>query len=299
MQEIIKPDGRRIRIAEIAGACFGVRRALNLAEAARRENDGEVAVLGLLVHNQQVVDDLQSRGIGTVQAVSEMSQGTLVLSAHGVSPQVKRSAEQTGLRVVDATCPFVTKVHRAAKTLYDQGYQVLIVGDRGHTEVKGVLGTVCGNAAVITDVRDLDEITITRKVGVVSQTTQRTETFAAVVAAVAGRADDVRAINTVCNATEELQASAAQLAAGCDVVLVVGGARSANSNRLRDLCIQNGARAYRIETPDEIETAWLQDAEVIGVTAGASTPDRQIEAVVRWLNDGHLPEDFSLHHPDE
>ena len=292
---------RRIVLAEVAGFCFGVRRALKMAEDARDTNSGKLTLLGPLVHNSQVTERLKETGVGTAQGIEDVHEGTVVVSAHGTAPIVLRQARERGLHVLDTTCPFVTKVHRSAKMLVQQGYQVLLVGDPGHTEVKGVIAAIQeigGSIVLVSSPDQIATITLAKKVGIVSQTTQRGENFARIVAEVCKIVSDVRALNTVCNATEELQEAAVRLARQTDVVLVIGGRQSANTRRLRDLCEEQGVAAYHIETSADIDPAWLDGKSVVGLTAGASTPDWMIEDVARTVNDGALPEDWSLQHPD-
>ena len=296
------PRQRRIILAEVAGFCFGVRRAIDMAAAARRERLGKLTTLGPIVHNEQVIARMQAQGIESASELSAISEGAVILSAHGVAPPVLKQATQQGLSVVDVTCPFVTRVHRSAIRLFEQGYQVLLVGDRGHTEVKGVVGAVealGGQVTVVSDPAEVADLTLGKKVGVVSQTTQYTSNFAAIVGEVCKFATDVRAISTVCGATDELQEAAVRLAKQVDVALVIGGKKSANTRRLRQLCEEQGIPAYHIETAEEIQESWLDGKEAIGLTAGASTPDWIIEEVARALNGGVLPEDWRLRHPDE
>lgn len=293
---------RRIVLAEVAGFCFGVKRAVEITEAARRERLGRLTTLGPIIHNEQVLSRMQAEGIETAPALEQITEGTVVLSAHGVSPSIVAQAMAQGLNIVDVTCPFVTKVHRMAKQMFEQGYQVLLVGDPGHTEVKGVIGAVEAIGGAVTLVSTPEQVRglpLGKKVGLVSQTTQRADNFAAIVAEVCKRATDVRAFNTICNATDELQDAAVRLARQVDVALVIGGRKSANTRRLRDLCAAEGIPAYHIETAAEIEPDWLEGRKTIGLTAGASTPDWIIEEVARALNDGQLPDDWRLHHPDE
>ncbi len=294
--------GRRIVLARVAGFCFGVRRAVEMTQAARRERIGRLTTLGPIIHNEQVIARLQTEGVETAPTLEAIPEGTVVLSAHGVAPTVLQQARAQGLDIVDVTCPFVTKVHRMAKQLYEQGYQVLLVGDPGHTEVKGVMGAVEAIGGCVTRVstpEDVRGLKLSKKVGIVSQTTQRAEDLAAIVAAVSRVAAEVRVYNTICGATDELQEAASQMAREVEVALVIGGKKSANTRRLRQLCEEEGVPAYHIETADEIEPAWLEGKTVIGLTAGASTPDWIIEEVARALNAGELPADWRLHHPDE
>lgn len=292
---------RKVVLADVAGFCFGVRRAVEMTERARSEREGPVTTLGHLVHNSQVTDRLKARGIAGADSLDEIEAGTVVLSAHGSAPIVLRQARDRGLAVVNVTCPFVTKVHRSAKSLVTQGYEVLLVGDPGHTEVKGVMGAIeemGGSIRLVSSPEEAAGLSLGKKVGVVSQTTQRTETFARVVAEVCRRVSDVRALNTVCSATEELQEAAVRLARRVDVVLVIGGARSANTRRLREVCEQQGTSAHQIETAADIDMALLDGYGIVGLTAGASTPDWLIEEVARTVTGGELPDDWTLRHPD-
>ncbi len=293
---------RKIVLAEVAGVCFGVRRALKMAEQTRAEQVGPVTCLGPIVHNEQVVSRLAGDGIGTVSAVEDLPLGTAILSAHGVSPFVLGRVRQRGLRVVDVTCPFVTKVHRAAVALHREGFQVLLLGDAGHSEVKGVIGAVeaaCGTVTVVGSPEEIPTVKLARRVGLVSQTTRRADEFEAAVAALCRRVSDVRVINTICGATDALQDAARRMAAEVEVAIVIGGTSSANTRRLRQLCEEAGIPAYQVQTAEDVREDWLEGKSVIGVTAGASTPDELIEDVVRRLNGGSLPEDWSLRHPDE
>jgi 4-hydroxy-3-methylbut-2-enyl diphosphate reductase len=294
--------GRTVVLADAAGFCFGVRRAVEMAERARDTVIGPITTIGDLVHNSEVIGRLRESGVESAQRVGEVDRGMVILSAHGSAPIVLREARDRGLEILDVTCPFVTKVHRAATSLVQQGYPVLLVGDPGHTEVTGVIGAVKelgGTIYVVSSPEETVDLPLGKRVGIVSQTTQRTESFARVVGEVCRRVPDVRAINTVCGATEELQAAAARLAKQVDLVLVVGGVRSANTRRLRQRCEENGVPAYQIESASEIDAAWLEGHDTIGITAGASTPDWLIEDVARAVNGGELPVDWKIRNPDE
>ena len=293
---------RRLVVARVAGFCFGVKRAMDMVDAARREREGTITTLGPIVHNQQVIGRMERGGVGTAARLEEISGGTVVLSAHGVAPAIPLQARAQGLDVLDATCPFVTKVHRMAKLLLEQNYQILLVGDAGHTEVRGVMGAIeaLGGAAIrVSSVEDVRKLTLGKKVGILSQTTQNSATFAAIVAEVCRTVPDVRALNTICGATDELQDAAADMARQVEIAFVIGGRSSANTRRLRDLCEAQGIPAYHIETADEILPEWIAGKSVIGLTAGASTPDWIIEDVARSLHGGSLPDDWQLNHPEE
>lgn len=271
-----------IEVARYAGVCYGVERALGMAEKAADEARKPVNTLGPLIHNPLVVNDLESIGVGTASNVSEVEEGTLIIRAHGVVPSVVEDARARGLDVLDATCPYVKKVHNAAERLVREGYQLIVVGESGHPEVEGIMGHAGDDAHVVSVPGDLDAIDLSRKVGVVVQTTQTPGALADVVAELSKRTMDLRVINTICSATQERQDSAAELARRVDAMIVVGGKNSGNTRRLAEICTAACPKTHHIEDASEIEAAWFDGASHIGVTAGASTPASHIErALVR------------------
>jgi len=274
---------REVRIAEEAGACYGVERALRLAHDAAKHADGSVHTLGPLIHNPLVIADLQSEGVTAVESPLHAAVGsTLLLRAHGVTPELEATAREHGLEVIDATCPFVKKVHTAAQRLIDQGYDVLVVGEKGHPEVEGTLGHALGSR-VVGSAEDIQQMTFGRRVGLVVQTTLTHETLREVVGALVGRCEEVRLIDTICEATNKRQQAAKELASEADVMIVIGGRNSANTTHLADICKAQCARTHHIESAAEIEDSWLVGAELVGVTAGASTPAEHINEVVEKL----------------
>ena len=271
-----------IEVARFAGVCYGVERALGMAEKAADEARKPVNTLGPLIHNPLVVNDLERIGVGTASNVSEVEEGTLIIRAHGVVPSVVEDARVRGLDVLDATCPYVKKVHNAAERLVREGYQLIVVGESGHPEVEGIMGHAGDDAHVVSVPGDLDAIDLSRKVGVVVQTTQTPGALADVVAELSKRTMDLRVINTICSATQERQDSAAELARRVDAMIVVGGKNSGNTRRLAEICTAACPKTHHIEDASEIEAAWFDGVSHIGVTAGASTPASHIErALVR------------------
>lgn len=270
-----------IEVAAHAGVCYGVERALDLANRAANEAEGQpVHTLGPLIHNPLVVRELEDRGVAMADALEDAASGTLVIRAHGVVPRVVDDARRRGLTVLDATCPYVKKVHHAAERLTREGYQVIVVGEPGHPEVEGIMGHAGEGARVISSPGDLDGVELARKVGVVVQTTQTAAALAAVVDALLPRVGELRVVNTICEATQERQDSAAQLASRADVMVVVGGRNSGNTRRLAQICAERCARTHHIEDAGEIEAPWFDGAGLIGVTAGASTPSAHIDRAV-------------------
>ncbi|OUO32650.1 4-hydroxy-3-methylbut-2-enyl diphosphate reductase [Olsenella sp. An293] len=267
-----------IRVASEAGACYGVERALQMVEAAADERAGRVHTLGPLIHNPRVVAGLEERGVTVVSSPEEAAGDALLLRTHGVTPDEEARARSLCSRVLDATCPFVKKVHLAAERLSTEGYQVVVVGEAGHPEVEATLPHAPG-AVVIGSAAEAAALPHARKVGVVVQTTARRALLAEVVGELLGVAEEVRVVNTICEATAGHQAAADELAREADVMVVIGGRNSANTTRLAEISAARCPRTHHVEGADELCPSWFEGARVIGITAGASTPASQIEAV--------------------
>lgn len=268
----------RIRIAREAGACYGVERALRLTKEAAQEGPEPVFTLGPLIHNPRVVEELEAKGVRVAADVSEAAGGTLILRTHGVTPAEVASARGLCARVIDATCPFVKRCHKAAERLDRKGYQVVIVGEKGHPEVLGTLGHV-PSALVISSVEEASAARFAPRVGVVVQTTQAKAMLDAIVSAIKERVDEVVVENTICEATSGHQGAACELAREVDVMLVIGGKNSANTTHLAELAAKVCANTHHIESEDELRPSWFEGARSIGITAGASTPASQIDDV--------------------
>lgn len=269
----------RVVVADQAGACYGVNRALEMVERAAVESASPVRTLGPLIHNPTVVSELEARGVGVVERPEDACGATLVLRTHGVTPDEEARARAACVQVIDATCPFVVRAHDAAARLTAEGYQVIVVGEAGHPEVEGTLGHAPG-AVVVSGPDELAAVKVGRKVGLVVQTTQSRELLRSVVAALVGRCAELRLVDTICEATSERQRAARELAARSDAMVVIGGRNSANTTRLAEICAASCARTHHIEGAGELEGGWFEGASAIGVTAGASTPQRQIDEVV-------------------
>lgn len=269
----------KVLIADQAGVCFGVKRALDLVNA-ECETGERLCTLGPLIHNPQVVRDLEEKGVRVIRSVDEAREGAVVMPSHGVPRDVLAGAKETRLRIIDATCPFVAKVHERVRDLAGQGYTVVVVGDEGHSEVKAIRSAAGEDAIVISSVDEADRSDWTgKKVGVVSQTTQTPERFADVVGRIAAKAVEVVAHNTICYATHDRQTAARNLAPQVEAMFVVGGRNSANTNRLVEICEETGVPTYHIETASEIDPGWVSGMQVVGLTAGASTPQFIIDEV--------------------
>lgn len=271
-----------IIVARHAGVCYGVRRAFTLATEAA-ESSESVRTLGPLIHNPLAVEQLREQGIDVADAIEDIDSGTVVVRSHGVAPSVIESARERGLTVVDATCPHVTAVQEAAGLLASEGYAVFIVGEEDHPEVEGILGWAGEGARVVESATDLPERIGSRKVGVVVQTTQSADRLTEVVTDLLPCAGELRVFNTICAATTLRQQAAADLAADVDAVIVVGGHMSGNTTRLAEISRRTCDRVHHIESAAELDRAWFDGVERVGITAGASTPEEHIENVVEAI----------------
>ena len=276
-----------IILAEAAGFCFGVKRALDTADLTANERKGDpIFTLGPLIHNPQVVQALANKGINVLEQPGDINAGVVIVRCHGVPPKVMHQLRESGLIVVDATCPFVRRAMRWAKELKDEGYQVVIVGDESHPEVKAIFGSSEETAWIVGTPRAIDELPEAKRIGIVAQTTQSAANYRACVSQFLGKTEELKAFNTICTATEQRQSSASELAARVDVMVVIGGYNSANTQRLVEVCKESGAKhTYHIETADQLELIWFVGAKKVGVTAGASTPEWLIEGVIKRMNE--------------
>lgn len=270
--------------ARHAGACYGVQRALDMAnevlEACER-----VHTLGPLIHNPKVVADLEARGARVAASPEDVDGGTVVIRSHGVTPQVRAHLLDRGLDVVDATCPHVARAQKAAADLAAAGCRVIVLGEADHPEVEGLCACAEAAGGKVDVVGSPDDIPegLYDPIGVVAQTTQMRENLDAVVSALRERGLEPRVEKTICFATRQRQDTAAELASRVDAMVVIGGRNSSNTTRLAEICSQSCARAFHIESCDELQASWFEDCSTVGVTAGASTPEEQINAVVEML----------------
>lgn len=274
----------KVLIADKAGACYGVERALDLVERAAHEHD-KVKTLGPLIHNPQVVSSLEAKGIGVSHEPDKLQEGTVVIRSHGIPLELEENLRDRGLNIVDATCPFVKRAHLCAKNLSEQGYFVIIVGDEGHAEVEGISSYAHADHLVTTQIDELKARHIGKKVGVVVQTTQSQAVLDSLVAYLLPRVSELRVFNTICAATQERQAAAAELAKQVEAMVVVGGKNSGNTKRLYEICSQECARTYHVETADELCAQDFIGCTCVGITAGASTPASQIASVAHRLSE--------------
>jgi len=278
-----------VKIARTAGFCWGVRRTVDQLMDVAEAGHGPVVTLGPIIHNPQFVARTREMGVGTAERVADVADGTtVVVRTHGAVKPELDAARARGLEVVDGTCPYVKYPQAMAQRLSRQGYHLVIVGDPGHAEVKGVVSYAEGHCTVVRPGSDIPAIDA-KKVAVIAQTTCIGADFERVVGALALRHKEVRAVNTICADTDERQADARQLAAEVDAVVVVGGRNSANTRHLAEICREIQPRTWHVETEEELRPEWFAGCRRVGVSAGASTPDWVIEGVAARLGSFGAP----------
>ena len=279
---------KNVRVAKSAGFCFGVKRAVDMVYAQLETNDGikdPIYTYGPIIHNEEVVKDLEAKGVTVIHDISEIEEsekGTIVIRSHGVGEKIYQTLENAGYHIVDATCPFVKKIHRYVREYGDAGYHVVIIGNASHPEVEGIRGW--GNEEEITVIgtREAAEnfrVSAGKKVCIVSQTTFNYNKFQELVEIINKKGYDIIVLNTICNATEERQTQSRALAKEVEAMIVVGGKSSSNTQKLFEICKNECANTYYIQTIDDLDPAVLRTIDNVGITAGASTPNKIIEEV--------------------
>ena len=279
---------QKMLLANPRGCCAGVDRAIAVVDQLLDQHGGPIYVRKEIVHNREVVERLRARGAVFVEEVDEAPEGSiLVFSAHGISPAVRQMAADRKLRVIDATCPLVSKVHYEAIKFAKAGLHVLLIGHAEHDEVIGTMGEIPGQISLVQDEAEVATVQVPDpdRVAVITQTTLSVDETSVVMAAVRRRFPNVRtpARDDICYATQNRQDAVRDLAPRCDVVLVVGSENSSNSLRLRELAVQLGTRSYLVDQVSQIDPAWIEGAKRVGVTAGASSPEHLTQAIVERL----------------
>ncbi len=274
--------------ADSAGFCFGVRRAVEMVIEQTRSGKQPVYTFGPIIHNEQVVRELESKGVRVLtdlDKLSEIQEGTLIIRSHGVSRDEQRRMEESGLTVVDATCPFVKKLHHIAEEAGRNGRTLIIAGDPDHPEVRGIIGWASGRTAVVDSAESAAELKLSENEEIVlaAQTTFHARKFENIVEILRERGYDKFVMNTVCSATDERQAEARNLARQVDAMIVVGGRHSSNTRKLYEICKENCGNTYLIETLDDLDLKPFQSFLCVGITAGASTPNSIIEEVTDYV----------------
>lgn len=280
----------KVYLAEHYGFCYGVKRAVELAQASA--DGSSVKTLGPIIHNPQVVGRLADQGVSVANDLSEINDGKIIIRSHGVGPRTYDEAKAKNLNIIDATCPHVKKAQLSAYTLLNQEYQVVVVGEKNHPEVKSIVEWSNNTAIVIQTKQEAESMPFYPQLGVVVQTTFAGGDFEDIVRVLKTKCDEIKIERTICNATEARQQAAVKLAKIVDVMVVVGGKNSANTSRLAELCRQVSSKVYHIETQEELKEEWFYEAKAAGVTAGASTPDWIIEEVVKTMQEFNNNQDI-------
>ncbi|WP_322056802.1 4-hydroxy-3-methylbut-2-enyl diphosphate reductase [Paraburkholderia sp. J63] len=279
-----------ILLAQPRGFCAGVDRAIEIVERAIQLHGAPIYVRHEIVHNAYVVEDLRKKGAIFIEQLDEVPSGnTVIFSAHGVSKAVRADAEARGLRVYDATCPLVTKVHVEVAKMRDEGLDIVMIGHKGHPEVEGTMGQVREGMYLVEDTADVAalELRDPQRVAFVTQTTLSVDDAAEIIAALKTRFPAIREPKKqdICYATQNRQDAVKFMAPQCDIVIVVGSPNSSNSNRLREVAEKRGIPAYMVDAPDQIDPLWLEGKRRIGLTAGASAPEALAQKIIQRLHE--------------
>ena len=277
----------QVKVAKSAGFCFGVKRAVEMVYK-EAETGKKVYTLGPIIHNEQVVQDLEQKGVRVIDTPEELSKAedaTVIIRSHGISADVYHQLEDKKVRIVDATCPFVSKIHRIVEKKYQEGSCIVIVGNANHPEVEGINGWCNGAATVIGSVSEAENYSQepARKLCVVAQTTFNYKKFKDIVDIFSKKSYDINVMNTICNATEERQTEAGTIARQSDAMLVIGGKHSSNTQKLYEICSKECPNTYFIQTLDDLNLELFQSFRSVGITAGASTPNTIIKEVQSYV----------------
>lgn len=273
-----------ITVAKSAGFCFGVQRAVDSVYKELEENSGKIYTFGPIIHNEQVVEDLNKKGIeviDTVEQLREIKEGTVVIRSHGVAKEIYDILEQQKLKMVDATCPFVKKIHNIVLDESNNGKTIIIIGNDNHPEVEGIKGWVNGEVIVINKEEQIEKLSLPEqtKACIVSQTTFNHNKFKYLVEIIRKKGYDITVVNTICNATHVRQVEAQKISSKVDGMIVIGGKNSSNTQKLYDICRNECENTFYVQTVKDLNLHELKSLKSIGITAGASTPKNIIEEV--------------------
>jgi len=273
----------KITVAESAGFCFGVRDAVAIALETSRASGKPVQMLGHIVHNERVVNQLDKAGIKVLKSLDQAKDGVLLIRAHGAEPKTYEEAKARGLEIVDATCPLVTEIHEKVRELYAEGYPVIVIGDHGHDEVRGIAAQV-PDTMVVSCPEEVAKLGRKfRRLGVVVQSTQNVDNVKAVVGELIPLCLEIRFFNTICYPTTKHQRDIRTMPLENDVMIIVGSFTSANTKRIAEISTSLNPRSYQVTGAEELKREWFEDANTVGVHAGASTPDFVIDEVVEGI----------------
>jgi 4-hydroxy-3-methylbut-2-enyl diphosphate reductase len=272
----------KITVAPSAGFCFGVKRAINLAIDSASKFDSELNTLGPIIHNPQVVSQLKEKKIFPVDTIDEIKSDKVIIRSHGIKADIEKKILQRNIAIIDATCPFVKRSQEYIRKAFLEDYFIIMVGDDKHPEVQSVISFADSSRyKIVNKLEELNQIKFDEKIALISQTTQDINFYLSIIYEVFKKTSkEIIVFNTICDATKLKQEEAAFLSSQSDIMIVVGGYNSANTNKLKNICTKIQNNTYHIETEAELKQKWFIGAENIGITAGASTPDWIIEKVV-------------------
>ena len=277
-----------VRLAKTAGFCFGVRRAVDTVYEQVEQAEGPIYTYGPIVHNEIVVQELEEKGVKVLNSEEELkslTSGTVIIRAHGVGEKVYDLLKQQGVNLVDATCPFVKKIHRIARKEEANGRHILIIGNAKHPEVEGIRGWCEKPAYVVDSLEEAENFALPmgEKLCIVSQTTFNYNKFEDIVEIISKKGYDIIVLNTICSATEERQTEAREIASDVDAMIVIGGSHSSNTQKLFEICKKECENTYYIQSLDDLDLKTSQSIRCVGITAGASTPNKIIEEVQKHV----------------
>lgn len=271
-------------VAKSAGFCFGVQRAVDSVYSEIEKGNFPIYTFGPIIHNEQVVEEFESKGvqvINTIEELKNIKEGTVIIRSHGVPKMIYDILEENNVNIVDATCPFVKKIHNIVFEESKKGSLIIIIGNDNHPEVEGIKGWVNGETIVINNESQIDNLCLenNRKVCIVSQTTFNHNKFKYLVEIIEKKGYDINVVNTICNATHVRQVEAKEVSSKVDAMIVIGGKNSSNTQKLYDICKSECENTYYIQTVDDLDICELKSLDIVGITAGASTPKNIIEEV--------------------
>ena len=279
----------KVLLAKTAGFCFGVKRAVDTVYQQVEENkDCKIYTFGPIIHNDEVIKDMQAKGVTVLEGEEDLPKaknGIVIIRSHGVPKRICDRMDELGIRYVDATCPFVKKIHKIAMEKAEEGAFLVVIGNPVHPEVEGIMGWAGEDAAVISTAEEAEHLTVPedRKICVVAQTTFNYNKFKELVEIISKRRYDISVLNTICSATKERQTETARIADRVDAMIVIGDKRSSNTQKLFEICKNACNNTYYIQTLDDLNVNQLRSVETVGITAGASTPNNIIEEVQNYV----------------
>lgn len=279
----------KIILSNEIGFCFGVKNAVEIAGKVLDTGNQQVYMLGSIIHNPQVIDMFQKKGVKIASSIQEIPEGSTVITrAHGASYSILQEATKKKLKVINTTCPYVKKVQEIAEYLKKNGYFLVIFGERKHPEITSILDIIHQNALVVEQISDLNKIKYRQKIGLISQTTKNINDFKKLFFYLLEKTEELRIFNTICKATTKRQVSVLELSKKVDIMLVIGGKESANTSRLVEICRNQGVKTFHLERKEELNREWFKPQDSIGITSGASTPDwvfkEVIEKIKEWYD---------------